>query len=462
MSTLGSRAAAALCALAMTGCVIGPAYQRPAVTTPTAFREQQQTSAGANVANPKWWETFGDAQLNALEEKVSVSNQNVAAAAAAVEAARAVVREARSQYYPTVTVNPSLTNVHLAIPGASGIPAGKTYNEYAVPFEATWEPDLWGRVKKAVQSSGIAVQIQTADLENVRLAAQADLATDYYELRTEDALKALLDAATANYRETLELNRSLLAAGVGNDEAVAQAETQLKITEAQATAVGVLRAEYEHAIALLVGQAPTAVTVAPLEWKPNPPAIPSGVPSELLQRRPDIAAAERAVAQANVQIGIAKTAYYPSVTLTAEGGPESLALTSLPSKFWSLGPSLVETIFEGGLRKATVQQYQAAYDQTVANYRQTVLTAFGQVEDNLAALRVLGQVVGQQKAAIEAAARTLDEATARYKGGLDPYLNVLSAQIILLNAQETLLSFNEQQMTASVALIKALGGGYKQ
>ena len=460
MSTLVNRAALAAFALVLAGCSIGPAYQRPIVATPTAFREQQ--TSGANVANPKWWEAFGDPQLNGLEEKVSISNQNVAAAAAAVESARAIAREARSQYFPTVTASASVTNLHLAIPGVSGTPVGKTYNEYAVPFQASWEPDLWGRVKKAAQSDAIGVQISTADLENVRLAAQAELASDYYELRAEDALKQLLDRAAANYGETMELNQGLLRSGLGNDEAVSEAEAQLKATEAQATSVGILRAQYEHAIALLVGQAPAAVTVAAGAWSPNPPEVPFGVPSELLQRRPDIAAAERAVAQANVQIGIAKTAYYPSLTLAAGGGPESLSLTSLPSSAWSLGPSIVETLFEGGLRKATVQQYRAAYDQTVANYRQTVLTAFGQVEDNLAALRVLSEAVEQQKAAINAAARTLEEAGARYEGGLDPYLNVLSAQIVLLNAQETLLSFNQQQMTASVALIKALGGGYKQ
>jgi NodT family efflux transporter outer membrane factor (OMF) lipoprotein len=317
-----------------------------------------------------------------------------------------------------------------------------------------------------VKANTFAAQASVADLENVRLSAQSDLATDYYELRAQDALKQLFDSTVSAYQEQLELTRDLFKSGIGNDEAVAQAESQLKATQAQDTNLGVLRAQYEHAIALLVGQpASTFSLSAEVEVSPaaSPPPIPVGLPSELLERRPDIAAAERAVAQANAQIGIAKTAFFPTITLSASAGLESLSPASWftwPSRIWSVGPSLAETIFDAGLRRATVQQFQATYDQTVATYRETVLTAFQQVEDNLAALRILTQVIDQQEEATESARRSLREANTRYKAGLDPYLNVIAAQILLLNDQQTAVNFRMQRMVASVQLIKALGGGW--
>jgi len=283
-------------------------------------------------------------------------------------------------------------------------------------------------------------------------------------LRSQDALKQLLDSTVSAYQEALELSRDLSKAGIGNDEAVAQDETQLKATEAQDTDLGVLRAQYEHAIALLSGQTASEFALPAEVLKTSPPPIPLGVPSELLERRPDIAAAERAVAQANAQIGIAKTAFFPAVTLSASAGLQSLSIAKWlewPSRMWSVGPTLAQTIFEGGLRKATVQQFQATYDQTVANYRETVLTAFQQVEDNLAALRILAQVIEQQDSAIESAGRSLEEAEVRYKAGIDPYLNVIAAQTTLLNSQQTAVNFRTQQMVASVQLIKALGGGWE-
>ena len=308
-----------------------------------------------------------------------------------------------------------------------------------------------------------AAQASAADLENVRLSIQAELAVDYYELHAQDSLKRLLDSTVAAYQETLDLTQSHYKAGLDSDEAVAQAEAQLKAAQAQDTNLGILRAQYEHAIAVLVGQ-PASTFSLPVETlRVNAPGVPVGVPSELLERRPDIAAAERAVAQANAQIGIAKAAYFPNVLLSASGGLGNTSITdwfTWPSRFWSTGPSLVETVFDAGLRRATVQQFQASYDQTVANYRQTVLTAFQQVEDNLASLRILSQDIEQQDAAVEAAARSLREANVRYTAGVDPYLNVITAQTVLLNYQQAAVNFRMQQMVASVQLIKAIGGGW--
>jgi len=302
-----------------------------------------------------------------------------------------------------------------------------------------------------------------ADLENVRLTVQAELAVDYYELRAQDSLKELLDSTVIAYQDALNLTRAQYRAGLGNDEAVAQAEAQLKSTQAQDTNLGILRAQYEHAIAILIGQPASSFSLQANALTANPPAIPVGIPSELLERRPDIANAERSVAQANAEIGVAEAAYFPAILLSASGGFGNSSAASWftwPSRFWSVGPSFAETILDAGLRKATVQQYRATYDQTVANYRQNVLTAFQQVEDNLASLRILSQDINQQDAAVEAATRSLQEAQARYKAGLDPYLNVITAQTALLTDQQTAVNFQMQQMVASVQLIKALGGGW--
>ena len=465
------------------GCVVGPKYRRPAVPVPASYKELATNNPSETqawrVAQPsdaggrgKWWQAFNDPELDALEERAGVSNQNIAAAAANFLAARALIREVRSQYFPTVGTSPSILNSRpspaqfggIQPPGSSGsgFPV-RSFTAYSLPFDASWEPDLWGRVRNSVRSSVFAAQASAADLENVRLSAQAELAVDYYELRAQDALKQLLDSTVAAYRETLDLTQSHYKAGLDSDEAVAQAEAQLKAAQAQDTNLGILRAQYEHAIAVLVGQ-PASTFSLPVETlRVNAPGVPVGVPSELLERRPDIAAAERAVAQANAQIGIAKAAYFPNVPLSASGGLGNTSITdwfTWPSRFWSTGPSLVETVFDAGLRRATVQQFQASYDQTVANYRQTVLTAFQQVEDNLASLRILSQDIEQQDAAVEAAARSLREANVRYTAGVDPYLNVITAQTVLLNYQQTAVNFRMQEMVASVQLIKAIGGGW--
>jgi NodT family efflux transporter outer membrane factor (OMF) lipoprotein len=454
----------------LAACSIGPKYTRPSAPVPSAFKELGAPNVGGDwkpaqpsddAARGKWWERFNDLRLNELEEKLNISNQNIAAAAANVLAARATVREARAQYFPTVASGPSITNSRLST--GFGKVLGITYTGYSFPFEASWEPDLWGRVRATAGANSLAAQVTVADLENVRLSAQAELAADYFELRAQDALKQLLDFTVSAYRESLELTRDLSKTGIGNDEAVAQAEYQLKATQAQDIDLGVLRAQYEHAIAVLTGQPASSFTVPMEGLKASSPSIPVGVPSELLERRPDIAAAERAVAQANAQIGIAKTAFFPAITLSASAGFQSLSIAKWlewPSRVWSVGPSLAQTIFDGGLRRATVQQFQASYDQTVANYRQTVLTAFQQVEDNLAALRILAEVIEQQDSAVESAGKSLQVADVRFQAGIDPYLNVLAAQTALLTAQQAAVTFRTQQMVASVQLIKALGGGW--
>jgi NodT family efflux transporter outer membrane factor (OMF) lipoprotein len=454
----------------LTACSIGPKYTRPSAPVPPAYKELEASNGRGNwksaqprddAARGKWWERFNDRQLNELEEKLNISNQDIAAAAANVLAARAMIQEARAQYFPTVTVGPGVASSRLST--GFGKPLGITYTNYSFPFDASWEPDLWGRIRASVRAGSFAAQVSVADLETVRLSAQAELAADYYELRGQDALKQIFDSTVSAYQEALELNRDLYKAELGNDEAVAQAEAQWKATQAQDTNFGVLRAQYEHAIALLTGQ-PASTFAVPVEaLTASPPAIPVGVPSELLERRPDIAAAERAVAQANAQIGIARAAFFPSITLSASAGFQSLSIAKWlewPSRVWSVGPSLAQTIFDGGLRKATAQQFQASYDQTVANYRQTVLTAFQQVEDNLAALRILTNVIEEQDSAIESAGRSLQEADVRYKAGIDPYLNVLAAQTALLTDQQAAVTFRMQQMVASVQLIKTLGGGW--
>ena len=455
----------------LSSCVVGPKYTRPSTPVPPAYKELGAPQIGGeweiarprdDVARGKWWERFRDPELNQLEEKLNVSNQNIAAAAANVLAARAVIRQGRSQYFPTLAANPGISSSRLST--AFGQTVGVNFTTYSLPLEASWEPDLWGRVRNTVKANAYLAQASAADLENVRLAAQSDLAADYYQLRAEDTLKSLLDSTVGAYRESLELARDRCAAGLDSDEAIAQAETQLKAAQAQDTNLGVLRAQYEHAIAVLAGQTASefSIPAEPLTTA-GPPEIPVGVPSELLERRPDIAAAERAVAQANAQIGVVKAAFFPNIMLSGSVGFQAVSAVNWldwPSRFWSVGPALAETIFDAGLRRATVQQFQATYDQTVANYRQTVLTAFQQVEDNLAALRILTQAIEQQDSAVASGRRSLNEAEVRYKAGIDPYLNVITAQTALLTAQQTAVTFREQQMVAGVQLIKALGGGW--
>jgi NodT family efflux transporter outer membrane factor (OMF) lipoprotein len=387
-----------------------------------------------------------------------------------------MVKEARSQLFPTVTTAPSVTrekqsaNLKEFSTSSSGLGGGtptatvsKAFDDYDFPFDATWVPDLWGKIRNTVNASAYGAQASAADLANTRLSMQADLAVDYFELRSQDSLKQLLDTTVQAYQESLRLTKVLYATGIDNDESVAQAETQLESTEAQDTNVGILRSQYEHAIAVLVGQPASTFSISVEPLKTPPPPIPIGVPSQLLERRPDVAADERLMAQANAQIGVARAAYYPTLTLSASGGFESTNASnwfSWPSVLWAIGASASETIFDAGLRRATVQQYRSMYDETVANYRQTVLTAFQQVEDNLAALRVLSKEIQEQDVAINSAQRYLTDANNRWKLGLDPYLDVISAETALLSNQQTMVNLRMQQITASVQLVEALGGGW--
>jgi NodT family efflux transporter outer membrane factor (OMF) lipoprotein len=322
---------------------------------------------------------------------------------------------------------------------------------------------LFGRIRNTVRSAAYGAQASAADLENTRLTLQGDVAADYFQLRGQDALKQLLDSTVVAYRQSLDLTRALYETGIDSDEDVALAETQLETTQAQDAALGVQRAQFEHAIAMLTGQAASTFSIPVVPLKSSPPAIPFGVPSLLLERRPDIAAAERLVAQANAQIGIARAAYFPTITLSAAAGLESMSTATWltwPARFFSIGPAAAETLFDAGLRRATVEQFRAQYDQTVANYRQTVLTAFQQVEDNLASLRILSVEIQYQDRAVKSAERTLALAKDRYRLGIDPYLSVITAETSLLSNQQTAVSLRIQQMTASVGLIEALGGGW--
>ena len=487
MASKGSSLIALLAGLSLIlcGCTVGPKYHRPDVTTPAAYKELTPAdyvdTDGWKVAQPqdaalkgKWWEIFNDPRLNALEEQANVSNQNAASAAAAFLVARAMVKEARSQYFPTVSVGPAITNSRQPLlgnqsnTGSTGSGTGNTVTpqaitEYSLPFDATWMPDLFGRVRNTVRANANAAQASAANLENVRLTVQAEVAVDYFDIRGQDALKQLLDDTVVAYQESLKLTQALYETGIDSDESVAQAETQLEAAQAQDTNLGILRAQFEHAVATLTGQPASTFSISTEPLKSNPPAVPFGVPSQLLERRPDIAQSERLMAQANAQIGIAVAAYYPTVTLSAAAGLESNSFTkwfTWPSRFWSVGPSISETLFDGGLRRATVQQFQANFTETVANYRQTVLTAFQQVEDNLSSLRILSIEIKQQDTAVGSAERTLKIATDRYKLGIDPYLNVITAQTALFSNKQTAVNLRIQQMTASVQLVEALGGGW--
>ncbi len=397
------------------------------------------------------------------KRQVAVSNQNVAAAFASFLSARAMVKEARAQLFPTLAASPNVTRSRGGALGAGAAGGGSTVTDFSLPLDASWQLDLWGRIRNTVNANAFEAQATTADLENTRLTAQAELAADFFQLHSQDTLKQLYDDTVRAYRESLQLTQVKLDNGLVSDEDVAQAQTQLATAEAQATNLDILRAQLEHAIALLIGKPPAALSIPVEPLNASPPPAPWGVPSQLLERRPDIAAAERRVAEANARIGVAKAAYYPNVTLSASAGLQSGSPSSLfnwSSRFWSVGAGLAETIFDAGLRKATVQQFRADYENTVAKYRQTVLTAFQEVENNLAALRILAHQVQQQEAAVTSSERFLKLATIRWEQGLDSYLNVIIAQTTYLANRQTLVNLRVQQMTASVQLVEALGGGW--
>jgi NodT family efflux transporter outer membrane factor (OMF) lipoprotein len=450
-----------------TGCAVGPKYHAPAVVAPPAYKEVGDWKpAQPNEQNlgGEWWKIFQDPQLDALELQVNVSNQNLKAADAQFEQARAVLRYYRADYYPTVTAGPSATRTRISANSpTSSILRGATYNDFVLPFDFSYQADVWGRVRRNVESYREQAQASAADLATVNLSMHADLAIDYYQARSLDAQQQLLDSTVKQYEQALELNENRFKGGVGSEVEVEQAKTQLQTTRAAAIDVGVLRAQYEHAVAILIGKPPAEFTLPALPLTAPPPHVPVSVPSELLERRPDIAAAERRVASANAQIGVAKTAYYPLINLGASGGFESSALTTLaqgPSGLWSIGLSTLGTVFDGGRRRSLNDQARAAYDYQVAAYRENVLTGFQQVEDNLAAVRILENEATVQDDAVSAAQRSLDLSVIRYKGGVTSYLEVITAQSAALADEVTAVNILGRRMANTVLLIQALGGGW--
>ena len=458
----------ALAVLALGGCIVGPKYTRPAVVTPTAYKEPGQewklAAPSDAIAKGTWWEIYSDSQLNALEDQLTAANQTLKAAQDRFAAARAAIGSFRAAYYPTLSVAPSAAGIgqsqNKALYGNNG---HQTYSDYQIPFDVSYEPDLWGRVRQNVVSARVNAQASAADLANVALSMHAELALDYFDLRGMDSQEQLLQSTVNSYAEALRLTQDLYNGGLASAVDVAQAQTQLETTRAEAVNTGVRRAADEHAIALLVGQPASDFKIDTLPLTVPPPAIPTGLPSDLLERRPDIAAAERVVASENALIGVARTAYFPNVLISGTGGFDSAKITTLlegPAGFWSLAGSAAETIFDGGARRAAVQEARANYDQSVDNYRQTVLTAFQEVEDNLAALRILETEATTEDAAVAAAQHSLSLSQTRYRGGVTNYLEVTTAQSAALVNERTAVDILARRMAASVLLVKALGGGW--
>lgn len=499
---------ATLCLIA--GCMVGPKYRIPptvAQTAPPVYKEVPNAAnagpeiiatdisltnppvapapvyEGWKIAQPqdamlhgKWWEIFNDPDLNALEDQLNIDNQNIKLFFENYMIARALVGEARSQLYPTIGTTPAyqrsaasanLGNAAAAAGSAGGattITSSGTQNTIqSLPFDIAWAPDLWGRIRNSIRADQYNAQVSAADLENERLVEQGSLAQFFFEIRGQDALEKVFTDTVAAEQQSLGITQSLYQTGIGDALAVTQAENTLQ--NAQATAIGIetARAQYEHAIAVLIGANPSTFSIPVKPSLVSPPAVPVGVPSQLLERRPDIAAAERTMAEANAQIGIATAAYYPTLTLSATGGVESSSFKHLfdyASRFWSVGPVVSETIYDGGLRRATVRQFIFTYNADVASYRQTVLTAFQQIEDDLSNLRIGSQQIAQQQQAQVSAEQYLQLALDRYRLGLDPYTNVVLAQTTLLGDQQTATTLQIQQMTYAVNLIQALGGGW--
>jgi NodT family efflux transporter outer membrane factor (OMF) lipoprotein len=466
----GGFPAALLAALiALSGCTAGPDYVRPESAVPDAWRETagQWKPAEPNDGAPrgKWWTLFADPGLDALEEQLDGSNLTIAQAEAQWRGAKAAARGARGGLYPSVTTSPSATRAQGGQGRISGSDAASpTVNSYQLPVDATWEIDLFGKIRRTVESSEASADAFGAQLEAVRLSMQAQLAADWFLLRGVDAQRQLLSTTVASYEKALELTTNRYRQGVVSGVDVAQAKTQVESTRAQAVELELSRTQLEHAIAVLVGKPPAVFSIEARPLEVSPPDVPSSLPSELLEMRPDIAAAERRVAAANAQIGVAKAAYYPSLVLSAAGGYQASSLASffsLPNRFWSLGPALVGTLFDGGRRKAVSDQAVASYDASVAAYRATVLGAFQEVEDNLAALRLLSIEAGHQAEAVTAAERALSIARNRYQVGVTIYLEVVTAQVIALANERAAVDLATRRMTASVNLVRALGGGWK-
>jgi NodT family efflux transporter outer membrane factor (OMF) lipoprotein len=453
--------------LGLTGCAVGPKYHPPMMQAPPAYKEVGDWKpAQPNDQNlgGDWWTIFQDPQLDALEQQINIGNQNLKAAEAQFRQARATVRYNRADYYPTVSAGPSATRTRVSANSpTSTILRGATYNDFVLPFDVSYQADVWGRVRKSVESSRELAQASAADLATINLSMHADLAIDYFQARSLDAEEQLLNSTVTQYEQALQLTQSRFEGGIASEVEVEQAKTQLQTTRAAAIDVGVARAQFEHAVAILIGKPPAEFSLAPLPLTAPPPHIPLSVPSELLERRPDIAAAERRVASANAQIGVAKSAYYPTISLGASGGFESSSITTLlngPSGLWSFGLSAVGTIFDGGRRRSLTDQARAAYDFQVATYRESVLSGFQQVEDNLAAVRILENEARVQDDAVVAAQNSLNLSITRYKGGVTSYLEVITAQSAALTDEVTAVNILGRRMANTVLLIQALGGGW--
>jgi NodT family efflux transporter outer membrane factor (OMF) lipoprotein len=477
--------------ITLVGCTVGPRYVKASTPTPAAYKEQPpapyQGAAQWQPANPadqasrgKWWEIFGDPVLNGLEEQIATSNQSLKVSEALFREARAAIRFNRAQQFPTISTTPSAA-FNKNSDYSPGFPAKiqeASTGDFILPIDLSYEVDLWGRVRRTVAAAREEAQATSADYETAKLSLEAELAMDYFELRSADAQKALLDDTVKAYTEDVQLTTHRFKGGVAPRSDVAQAQTQLDTTRVQDTDVTVERAQLEHAVAVLIGKPPAELTLTSSEasqsaWRPGllatgpltiqPPTIPTGLPSELLQRRPDIAAAERRMAEANQQIGIARAAYFPTVTLDATAGFEGTQWSNWvtwPAGFWALGPTLAETLFDAGRRAATSESARANYDAVVATYRQTSLTAFQEVEDNLAALRILQNEAQQQDEAIASSRDSLHLFTNRYRGGVDTYLQVITAETTLLGNELNAIDILQRRMDASALLVKALGGGW--
>ncbi len=454
--------------LLLAACAVGPRYSRPPVTVPPAYKETPENWKLAQPADQalrgKWWEIFGDSQLSALEEKIDVSNQTLKAAEARFEQARALVRLARADYYPTLTAGASVSRNRLS-KNRPLLGATTNYTDLVLPADVSYEPDVWGRVRRTVEGARASAQASAADLESVNLSLHAELAADYFTARALDAEEQLLNSTVAAYQKALELTENRYDGGIASQVDVAQAQTQLESTRSQAIDLGVQRAQVEHAIAALIGEPASTFSLRAVALKATPPAIPPGLPSDLLERRPDIAAAERQVAAANAQIGVARAAYFPAVMLSATGGFEGSTISNWltgPSGFAAVGLAAVETVFDAGRRRAISEQARAAYDESVADYQQSVLISFQEVEDSLAALRLLETEAKTQDAAVAAAEHSLTLSNNRYRGGVANYLEVTTAQSAALLDERAAVEISGRRMVNTVLLIKALGGGWNR
>jgi NodT family efflux transporter outer membrane factor (OMF) lipoprotein len=465
--TFSATVMAAAIAFALAGCAVGPDYVRPAMDVPAAYKETGpwKQAQPQQIDSSNWWEVYGDATLNGLVQQANQANQNIRVAEAQYRQARAAGDAARAGFWPTAGVS---AGVDRARTNTNGIKIGNSYN---AGLQGSWEPDIWGSVRRSVEAGDAGTQASAADLAAARLSIQATLAQDYLQLRITDLLKDLYARTTAAYARSLQLTQSQYAAGVALRSDVALAESQLKTAEAQAIDLQAQRSQLEHAIAILTGKAPSGFNLAALpadtqmlsKMQAGLPPVPAGLPSDLLERRPDIASAERHVAEANANIGVAKSAFFPALTLSANGGFNSASLAQwfdTPSRVWSLGAALAETIFDGGLRRAHSDQAIAVYDAAVAQYKQTVLGGFQEVEDNLATLNVLDQEAIAQKQAVQASQLAERLALNQYRAGTATYLTVVTAQTLALSNERTLVQLLGRQLLASVALIKAVGGGW--